>query len=207
MNDILVALLAFTASTVAWAPHGPGGGAWSPPFAADTTQASQPIVNPTTSPNTVASPPVPDSSETLLVPTAATTSIAAPNVPTNTATGSTPPVNSTTPAAGGSYTGDITHYDVGDGLGSCGKQFSNSDMVVALSTAMMANGPNPNTNPKCYTSITLTNPSNPGGPWQGEIVSTCAGCAMDDVDLSPALFSAVAPSGDGRVSGISWSFT
>lgn len=196
MNEFLVVLLAFTASTVAWAPHGPGGGAWSPPN-----------VNPTTYSDTAATSPAPDSSETLLVPTAATTSMAAPNVPTNTATDSTNPVNTGTPAAAGSYTGDITHYDVSDGLGSCGKQFSNTDMVVALSTAMMANGGNPNTNPKCYTYITLTNPNNTGGPWQGEIVSTCAGCKLDDVDLSPALFSAVAPSGNGRVSGISWSFT
>ena len=109
-------------------------------------------------------------------------------------------------ASGTTYTGDITYYNVSDGLGSCGKQFENTQMVVALSTAMMANGANPNDNPKCYTYITLTNPDNPGS-WQGEIVSTCAGCATDDVDLSPALFKAVAPTGNGRVSGISWHFT
>lgn len=109
------------------------------------------------------------------------------------------------PPSGGAYTGDITYYSISDGPGSCGKTFNDSDLVCALSTAMMGNGPNPNTNPKCYTSITLTNPDNPGS-WQAQIVSTCEGCAYEDVDLSPALFQLVAPTGDGRVHGISWSF-
>lgn len=103
----------------------------------------------------------------------------------------------------GTFTGDITHYAVGQG--SCGSVNSNSEAVVALSTAMMANGPNPNTNPKCQTMITLVNPRT-GSRTKAKVVDTCEGCAYGDVDLSPTLFKTVAPKGDGRVKGIQWSF-
>ena len=123
---------------------------------------------------------------------------------TSTATASTPGTTDSG-STGGQYTGEITHYSPSDGTGSCGKTFADTDLVCALSTEMMANGANPNNNPKCHQSITLTNPNNPGS-WKAQIVSTCEGCAYADVDLSPTLFSMVAPDGDGRVSRISWSF-
>lgn len=104
----------------------------------------------------------------------------------------------------GTYTGDITHYNVGQG--SCGQTNSDNDPVCALSVEMMANGPNPNTNPKCGTFITLTNPSS-GGSWPAQIVDTCQNCSYTDVDLSPVLFSTIAPNGDGRVHGIQWRFS
>ncbi len=38
----------------------------------------------------------------------------------------------------------------------------------------------------------------------GCVVDTCMGCKEQDIDISPSLFSKVAPSGDGRVHGIEW---
>lgn len=72
---------------------------------------------------------------------------------------------------------------------------------------MMANGPNPNANPKCGQTITLTDPANPGS-WIATIADTCQGCAYEDVDLTPALFAQVAaqPTATGRVHNIQWKF-
>ncbi|KAL6722177.1 hypothetical protein ACLMJK_001284 [Lecanora helva] len=36
------------------------------------------------------------------------------------------------------------------------------------------------------------------------VVDTCMGCAFEDIDVTDALFSKVAPNGDGRVHGIEW---
>ena len=77
--------------------------------------------------------------------------------------------------------------------------------MCALSVAMMANGANPNTNPKCGKTIHLFNPTT-GSSTKATIVDTCQACAYADVDLSDSLFVTVAPDGDGRVSGIQWSF-
>lgn len=81
---------------------------------------------------------------------------------------------------------------------------TNAEAVCALSFQMMANGPNPNTNPKCGTFITLT--STTGVPVQAKIVDSCQNCMYEDVDSSPTLFVTVAPQGDGRVPNIQWSF-
>ena len=106
-------------------------------------------------------------------------------------------------AAATTFTGDITHYAVG--LGSCGVTNTDSQPIVALSVAKMANGPNPNNNPKCGKTITIHNP-NTGTNHVGTIEDTCQACALNDLDLSPSLFKAVAPNGDGRVHGIQWHF-
>ncbi|KAI4116448.1 MAG: hypothetical protein LQ345_003143 [Seirophora villosa] len=102
------------------------------------------------------------------------------------------------------YTGDMTHYT--PGLGSCGYRTdpAKNEPVVALSLAIMANGPNPNNNPKCGTKITIRNPRT-GTSHQATIVDTCQACAREDIDVNIRLFNQVAPNGDGRVSGISWS--
>ena len=67
----------------------------------------------------------------------------------------------------------------------------------------MKNGPNPNNNPVCGSTINIYNP-NTGTTHTATIVDTCEGCAEYDIDVSPSLFSAVAPNGNGRVHGIDW---
>lgn len=68
----------------------------------------------------------------------------------------------------------------------------------------MNNGPNPNTNPKCGTSINIYNPAT-GGTHSATIVDTCEGCAEYDIDVSPSVFEAVDPNGlsDGRIT-VDW---
>ena len=100
-----------------------------------------------------------------------------------------------------SYTGDITYYS--PGLGSCGRQNTDADAVVALSVPMMKNSANPNTNPKCGATVTIFNPTT-GRTHRVTVVNTCQVYAMHDLDLSLSLFRKVAPRGDGRVHGIRW---
>ena len=99
------------------------------------------------------------------------------------------------------YVGDITYYT--PGLGSCGAYSSSTDAVVALSVTMMANSANPNANPKCFSKISIYNPRTRNTHW-ATVVDTCQACGHSDIDLSPALFQAVEPRGDGRVHGITW---
>ncbi|KAL8737517.1 MAG: hypothetical protein Q9181_001595 [Wetmoreana brouardii] len=99
------------------------------------------------------------------------------------------------------YTGDITYYT--PGLGSCGITSNSNQDVVALSIPMMANGPNPNKNPKCGTKIGIWNPHTKT-KHEATIVDTCWACKREDIDVSESLFKKVAPNGDGRVHGINW---
>lgn len=101
------------------------------------------------------------------------------------------------------YTGDITWYTTG--LGSCGTTSHDTDAIVALSIPMMNNGANPNANPLCGKTISIFNPIT-GTTTQATVVDTCQACAPADVDMSPTLFTTVAPTGNGRVSGIKWGF-
>lgn len=110
------------------------------------------------------------------------------------------------PASGGStgtHTGDITYYDVSVGTGSCGTTASNTDNVVALSHLDMNNGANPNNNPLCGTMINI---NYNGATHSARVFDTCPTCSEGSLDLTNALFLAVAPEGDGRVTGVSWSF-
>lgn len=93
----------------------------------------------------------------------------------------------------------FTHYDVG--LGSCGWISTAGEAVVAIPHGMMNNPANPNVNPRCGTTITI---SYQGAEHQATIVDTCGGCDDAAIDLSDSLFAAVAPNGDGRVHGINW---
>ncbi|KAL8821916.1 MAG: hypothetical protein Q9223_000146 [Gallowayella weberi] len=89
------------------------------------------------------------------------------------------------------------------GLGSCGIQSGPNDHIVALSREIMQNGANPNANPKCGSMIGIWNPHTKT-KHEAKIVDTCVGCKTFDIDVSPALFKQIAPSGDGRVHGINW---
>ena len=55
----------------------------------------------------------------------------------------------------------------------------------------MANGGNPNTNPKCGSKISIRNPSS-GQTVQANVVDTCVGCAMYDIDVTDSLFAKLA---------------
>ncbi|CAO3615781.1 unnamed protein product [Mucor hiemalis] len=100
----------------------------------------------------------------------------------------------------GSHSGDATYY--GTGLGSCGEVSKDSDMIVALNHGQMANGANPNHNQLCGKTITAHGPK---GSVTVKIVDTCPGCAVGDLDLSPAAFNKIADMAKGRVP-ITWDF-
>jgi hypothetical protein len=121
------------------------------------------------------------------------------------------PASPAAPASGGysggggkgDHTGDMTYYDVAVGLGSCGTSASNSENVVALSHLDMQNGANPNANPKCGTMINIYSDT---GVHQARVFDTCPVCASGSLDVPEGLFKLIAPNGDGRVKGVSWSF-
>ena len=55
----------------------------------------------------------------------------------------------------------------------------------------MANGANPNANPKCGTQISIYNPAT-GQTVQATVVDTCVACDTYDVDVSEGLFADIA---------------
>ena len=99
-----------------------------------------------------------------------------------------------------SILGRATFYDVSAGLGSCGRQSENSDMVVAVNHLQMDNGmwrmidfkhffshsvligANPNKNPHCGRKVKIV--GNTGKPVIAEIVDTCPGCSSGCLDMS-----------------------
>ena len=97
------------------------------------------------------------------------------------------------------YTGDMTYF--APGLGSCGATSIETDLIVAISAARMNNAGNPSNNPLCFKHITITGPN--GNTEDATIVDTCPGCTEDSIDVSPAVFEALAPLGDGRVT-VNW---
>lgn len=109
-------------------------------------------------------------------------------------------------APGKSYTGDLTYYD--PGLGACGFTSGPSEDIVAISQAIFdaylpASG-NPNNNPLCGKYVSITGED--GSAYSAKIVDRCTGCTQGSLDLSPAFFKKVVPTGDGRVPGVKWSF-
>ncbi|KAL7931828.1 RlpA-like double-psi beta-barrel-containing domain-containing protein [Trichoderma chlorosporum] len=91
--------------------------------------------------------------------------------------------------------GDITFYNTG--LGACGFFNNDQESVVAVSAALF------DSQSVCGRSISV---AFNGRSVTAQIVDRCAGCALDDVDLSPQAFSDLTGSLDaGRVQG-SWDF-
>ena len=68
----------------------------------------------------------------------------------------------------------------------------------------MAKGANPNSNPKCGTSINIYNPAT-GETHSATIVDTYEGCFTYDIDVSPSVLEAVDPNGlgDGHIT-VDW---
>ncbi|QDS76308.1 hypothetical protein FKW77_002321 [Venturia effusa] len=176
----------------------------TPAYIAPTTLSSTYVAP---SPTSTYVAPVVETPKTTAAPVATTSSAdayVAPAVPTSKAV--TPVVAATSSTSGGSGTssGDMTYYDVSVGLTSCGLTGSNSDFLVAMNKPDMANGVNPNNNPNCNKYINIY--YNGVGPIKGKVVDTCPECASGSIDVTDSLFKAIAPNGDGRVKGVSWSW-
>jgi hypothetical protein len=160
----------------------------------------------------VAPAPTSTSVAPYVAPVVPTTTVA-PVAPTSTpvyvapapvSTAPAPVLASTSSSTTGTHTGDMTYYDVSVGLTSCGLTGSNSDLLVAMNAPDMANGVNPNNNPHCNKMINIY--YNGVGPIQGKVVDTCPECVSGSIDVTDSLFKAIAPNGDGRVKGVSWSW-
>ena len=77
-------------------------------------------------------------------------------------------------------------------------------MIVALAADVMEQWTgNPNLNPNCGKSITI---SHNGKTAQATIEDTCPGCSGNSLDLTPSLFEVFADLSVGRVSGVEWWF-
>ena len=103
----------------------------------------------------------------------------------------------------GAKSGDLTYYDVSVGLGSCGWQGDNGQMLVALSSADMKNGANPNNNPLCHQTVMITYG---GQTHQATVYDTCPTCAEGSIDMTQTLFNMYAPTSEGRLHGATWTF-
>jgi len=101
------------------------------------------------------------------------------------------------------FSGDMTFYDASVGLGSCGTQGENNQMLVALAADVMQNGQDSNDNPKCFKKINI---SYKGKTHQGMIVDTCPECKGGSIDVTEALFEKFAPAVVGRLHGVKWSY-
>ncbi|KAI4246201.1 MAG: hypothetical protein LQ352_006443 [Teloschistes flavicans] len=115
---------------------------------------------------------------------------------------------STTTLAATIYKGDATFYSPSVGLGSCGHQDQDTDLVAALAYPSMHlyNPSNPNNNPLCGHKLRVWQVSKPSTTVTVAIRDTCPGCkGMYDLDLSPAAFKKLANPDVGRIK-IAWEF-
>jgi hypothetical protein len=109
------------------------------------------------------------------------------------------------PASGGpTGTGQLTFYNVGMGIGSCGMaQASSSQYVVAVNAPDMEGSysGNPNSNPLCGKSITITCNGVTG---TGIVYDTCPECPKGNLDLSSGFFDIFGSESTGRLDGATW---
>ncbi|CAG8680772.1 14576_t:CDS:2 [Acaulospora morrowiae] len=96
----------------------------------------------------------------------------------------------------GTFTGEGTFYEIG--MGACGQQNTDQDLVAALPVSMFGNSPNnnPNLNKNCFRNATV---SHNGKSVTVTIVDICQGCKSGDLDLSPAAFCKLADPSEGRI--------
>jgi hypothetical protein len=113
------------------------------------------------------------------------------------------------PAAGKSFTGEMTYFT--PGMGACGHESSESEEMVAISKDLFdqytPNG-NPNKNPLCGQTVDIT--SADGTTRKATIWDRCVGCAEGDLDMPQSFFNQVTKNkegviADGRAYGMSWS--
>lgn len=93
------------------------------------------------------------------------------------------------------FTGEATWYELGGNPVNCGYP---TDSLPAYYAAL--NGPQYGNADYCGGCILAEGPK---GSVELLIVDQCPGCAMGDIDLSPAAFEQIAALGDGRVD-VSW---
>ncbi|KAI5857108.1 RlpA-like double-psi beta-barrel-protein domain-containing protein-containing protein, partial [Tricharina praecox] len=98
--------------------------------------------------------------------------------------------------------GKATYYDTG--MGSCGQEHTDSELVVAISKEIMMkyDTGNPNNNPLCGKRIKCTRG---GKEVIATVVDTCPGCTPDHVDLSRAAFGDLGDFAEGNIS-ITWAW-
>ncbi|KAF2145233.1 uncharacterized protein K452DRAFT_284630 [Aplosporella prunicola CBS 121167] len=111
------------------------------------------------------------------------------------------------PTSSTPHTGDLTYY--GPGLGACGIDSSDKDLIVSISQQVFdaagANagvGGNPNANPLCNRKIRARRYHeglHANRSVDLTVVDRCVGCAATDIDVSPGAFDELAPRESGRV--------
>ncbi|GAA6064201.1 hypothetical protein JCM10212_004204 [Sporobolomyces blumeae] len=133
---------------------------------------------------------------------AATQSLTA--APTTTITTSAPAATPTVQLEG-THTGEGTWF--APGLGACGTVATDDSAIVAVSHLLYDNYPgatlNPNLNPICGQKIRATYQ---GNSVEVTVQDRCVGCAIDDLDFSPAMFGELADLAIGRLKGVEWTF-
>ncbi|KAI1433161.1 riboflavine-aldehyde-forming enzyme [Xylaria sp. CBS 124048] len=92
--------------------------------------------------------------------------------------------------AGSAASGDMTYFN--PGLGSCGQTNGPNDAIVAMSPADVVG--------KCGKSIKI---NYQGKTATAKVVDTCPSCATGSIDVSPSVFSSLAPLDLGRVK-VTW---
>ncbi|KAF9792448.1 RlpA-like double-psi beta-barrel-protein domain-containing protein-containing protein [Thelephora terrestris] len=91
--------------------------------------------------------------------------------------------------------GQFTYFAVG--MGACGKQNVESDMVVALNTPLWDGGSH------CFETVTIVIN---GITLQAQIVDRCENCGSGDLDFSVGLFHAFGGTDAQGVMSGTWSF-
>lgn len=192
------------------------------------TSVATPSSAPAQSQQVAATPDVPSplpSTTPVMVTTTPVVAAAAPAAPSTSSVAAAPPAPAapTNPASGGSSdasgisasstngctgksdacSGDITHYDGGEG--ACGGAPVNTDTDMAIALPWEFMGTESNNNPYCGKTLTIHNP-NTGLEIQATVRDKCMGCSGRSIDLTNAAFNAIAPTCDGRCSGFIWWF-
>ncbi|KXN83110.1 Papain inhibitor [Leucoagaricus sp. SymC.cos] len=99
----------------------------------------------------------------------------------------------------------ITHFGRGTwfhvGKGNCGKYNVDSDLIVAIPKSLYDRNGGSN----CDQYIRITNTAT-GRTVYGLTRDSCPSCGSGDLDLSPSLFSKLAPLSQGVIQKLSWNF-
>ncbi|CAG8474418.1 7374_t:CDS:2, partial [Dentiscutata heterogama] len=99
-----------------------------------------------------------------------------------------------------SGSGDGTYYDPGVGIGSCGWQNYDSELVAAMNAPQYGIYADPGDSPVCGKCIQITGPK---GTVKVKVVDKCPVCKSGDIDMSSTAFKQIANLDDGRVK-ITW---
>ncbi|KAI9219758.1 hypothetical protein BC828DRAFT_406410 [Blastocladiella britannica] len=96
--------------------------------------------------------------------------------------------------------GEATFYNPGGGYGSCGNLLQDTQLVVALPAVDYASGA-----AICGSCVKI---SYGGSSVSATVADKCPECATGDVDMTPAVFTALFGAGSasrGRIAGVTWS--